>query len=200
MAVNFENLNGVIPDEVYNQLQDTIDKFEINTPLRLAHFISQCAHESVGFTDVRENLNYSADGLKRVFPNYFPGTLSESYARQPSKIGSHVYADRMGNGDEDTGDGYNYRGRGFLQVTGKENYELFGESINVDVVSNPDIIATDYPLLSAAWFFSVNNILPICDRGSDRSVVESVTKRVNGGLNGIESRWEIFQQYYPLLS
>lgn len=196
--LNIEKLRGKVPDIVFNQLPDTIDKFQINTPLRLAHFLAQCAHESIGFKATSENLNYSAAGLKKIFPKYFPQTLSESYARQPEKIASRVYGGRMGNGDESTKEGYKFRGRGYIQLTGKNNYIEFGKVINDDVVTNPDIVATKYPLLSAAWFFN-KNCLKKCDAGDTDAVVTSVTKCVNGGINGLEDRIKLFKKYYSIL-
>ena len=196
--LKIENLKGHIPDAVIAQIPEVVDKFKINTPLRLAHFLSQCSHESGGFKVVKENLNYSADGLKKIFPKYFPGNLSESYARNPEKIASKVYGGRMGNGDESTKEGYKFSGKGFIQLTGKDNYVAFGKSIGVDLVSHPELVSEKYPLLSAAWFFT--RCLPKCDGGSSRAVVESVTKCVNGGLIGIEHRLKEFKHFHELLS
>jgi len=200
--MDLTKLTGEIPDEVLSQLQDSnFEEFSINTPLRVAHFLAQCDHESGGFTLVRENLNYSVKGLMSVFGKYFPTIeIAGQYARQPEKIANRVYADRMGNGDEASGDGWKYRGRGYIQLTGHDNYEAFGEEIGVDLSENTDLVATDYPLLSAAWFFKKNSILVICDRGSGLDVVTSVTKRVNGGTNGLDQRWVNFQKYYNLLT
>lgn len=192
-------LKGHVPDSVIAQIPDTAAKFGITTPLRLAHFLSQCGHESGGFKAVSENLNYSADGLKKIFGKYFTGTLNESYARQPEKIANRVYSSRMGNGDEKSGDGFKFRGRGFIQLTGKSNYAAFDKTVSEDIIANPDLVATKYPLASAAFFFNNNNLWSICDKGSDRKTVESVTKRVNGGLIGIEDRWKHFQEYHSLL-
>jgi len=124
-SLNLEKLKGHIPDSVISQIPDTAKKFNITTPLRLAHFLAQCGHESGGFKAVQENLNYSADGLKKIFPKYFPGNLAESYARNPEKIASKVYGGRMGNGDETTKEGFKFRGRGYIQLTGKSNYTNF---------------------------------------------------------------------------
>jgi putative chitinase len=196
--LKLEKLKGHVPDSVIAQIPEAAEKFKINTPLRLAHFLSQCGHESGGFKIFQENLNYSADGLKKIFPKYFPGNLSESYARNPEKIASKVYGGRMGNGAESTKEGYKFRGRGGIQLTGKENYIAFGKAINEDLVSNPDLVATKYPILSASWFFS--RCLTKCDGGSSRAVVESVTKCVNGGLIGIDDRYKHFVEYFNLLS
>lgn len=196
-GLKLDKLKGHIPDSVISQIPDTASKFKIDTPLKLAHFLAQCGHESGGFKVVNENLNYSSDGLKKVFPKYFPGTLSESYARQPEKIASRVYGGRMGNGIEETKEGFKFRGRGYIQLTGKDNYTAFGKSINEDVVSNPDVVSTKYPLLSAAWFFS-KNCLSKCVDESDATIT-SVTKCVNGGTNGLEDRKKHFREYYSLL-
>lgn len=193
-------LKGVIPDSVIAQIPDTAIKFNLSTPLRLAHFLAQCSHESANFSLVQENLNYSAKGLLGTFGKYFPTqSLAEQYQKQPEKIASRVYGGRMGNGVEETKEGYKFRGRGYIQLTGKENYTSFSQSVNEDCVSNPDLVATKYPLSSAAWFFQ-KNCLPKCDAGSTRAVVESITKCVNGGLNGIEDRIEKFNKIYSLLS
>jgi len=145
MSLNLEKLKGHVPDSVIAQIPDTAAKFNITTPLRLAHFLAQCAHESGNFKSISENLNYSADGLKKIFPKYFPGTLSESYARNPEKIASRVYGGRMGNGDETTKEGFKFRGRGFIQLTGKQNYTNFTKFIGEDCVANPDLVASKYP-------------------------------------------------------
>jgi putative chitinase len=196
---NLEKLRGVIPDSVIEQIPDTAKKFNITNVLRLSHFLAQCSHESGNFTAVRENLNYSATGLKKTFSKYFPGKLSESYARQPEKIANRVYANRMGNGDESSGDGYKFRGRGYIQLTGKDNYSIFDKSVDEKILENPDLVATKYPLMSAAFFFNKNNLWTICDKGSSDDVVTQVTKRVNGGVNGLDDRIKKFKKYYGLL-
>lgn len=194
-----QNLKGHVPDAVIAQIPETAKKFNITTPLRLAHFLAQCGHESGGFKSVSENLNYSADGLKKIFGKYFPGNLNESYARQPEKIASRVYGSRMGNGDESTGEGYKFRGRGYIQLTGKNNYTNFAKFIGEDTVSNPDLVATKYPLASAAFFFDSNKLWSICDKGADEATVTAVTKRVNGGTIGLPDRLKHFNEYYNLL-
>lgn len=193
-------LKGHVPDSLLGQLPTVMQKFELNTPLRLAHFLAQCGHESGGFKLVQENLNYSAQGLQGVFGKYFPGNLEESYARQPQKIASRVYANRMGNGDESSGEGWKYRGRGYIQLTGKDNYKAFTASIGEDCVGNPDLVATKYPLASAAWFFHKNGLHKIADGGATDAVVTSVTKRVNGGTIGLADRIKHFKEYYSLLA
>jgi putative chitinase len=198
-GLNIEKLKGHIPDVVIAQIPETAKKFNITTNLRLAHFLAQCGHESGGFKAVSENLNYSVDGLKKVFGKYFPGNLAESYAKQPEKIASRVYANRMNNGDEASKEGYKFRGRGYIQLTGKGNYTSFTKFIGEDCVSNPDLVATKYPLASAAFFFDSNKLWSICDRGADDATVTSVTKRVNGGTLGLTDRIKHFKEYYNLL-
>jgi putative chitinase len=198
-GLNIEKLKGTIPDTVIAQIAETAKKFNITNNLRLAHFLAQCAHESGNFKAVSENLNYSADGLKKTFGKYFPGTLAESYAKQPEKIASRVYGGRMGNGDESTKEGFKFRGRGYIQLTGKSNYVKFTQFIGEDCVANPDLVATKYPLASAAFFFNNNSLWTICDRGSSDEVVTSVTKRVNGGTHGLSDRLEKFKKYYSIL-
>lgn len=199
--MNIEALRGHIPDQVIAELGDVITKFQINTPLRMAHFLAQCAHESGRFHSTVENLNYSADGLKRTFKKYFLNEgLAEKYARKPELIASHVYANRMGNGDESTHDGWKYRGRGYIQITGKNNYAAFDKHVDEDVITNPDVVATKYPLTSAAWFFNSHGVNTIADRGATTEVITAVTKIINGGTNGLDDRISYFKKYYPLLS
>ena len=198
-TLNIDKLKGHIPDAVIAQIPETAAKFNITNNLRLAHFLSQCGHESGGFKAVSENLNYSADGLKKIFPKYFPGNLAESYARNPEKIASKVYGGRMGNGDETTKEGFKFRGRGYIQLTGKANYTNFAKFIGEDTVANPDLVATKYPLASAAFFFDSNKLWTICDRGADDATVTAVTRRVNGGTIGLADRIKHFNEYYHLL-
>ena len=197
--LNIEKLKGHIPDAVLAQIPETAAKFNITNNLRLAHFLAQCGHESGNFKAVSENLNYSADGLKKIFGKYFPGNLNESYARQPEKIASRVYASRMGNGDEASKEGFKFRGRGYIQLTGKANYTNFTKFIGEDCVSNPDLVATKYPLASAGFFFDSNKLWSICDKGADDATVTAVTKRVNGGTIGLADRIKHFKEYYNLL-
>jgi len=198
-TLNIDKLKGHIPDSVLLQIPDTAKKFNITNNLRLAHFLAQCGHESGGFKAISENLNYSADGLKKIFGKYFPGNLNESYARQPEKIAARVYGGRMGNGDESTKEGYKFRGRGYIQLTGKSNYVNFTKFIGEDCVSNPDLVANKYPLASAAFFFDSNKLWSICDQGFSDEIVTKVTKRVNGGTIGLVDRIKHFKEYYNLL-
>ena len=191
-------IKGHIPDSVFQQIPSTCAAFKITTPLRLAHFLSQCGHESAGFKAVSENLNYSADGLKKIFGKYFPGDTT-AYSRNPEKIASKVYANRMGNGDEKSKEGWKFRGRGYIQLTGKSNYQGFTKFIGEDCVANPDLVATKYPLASAAFFFDSNKLWAICDKGADDATVTAVTKRVNGGTIGLADRIKHFKEFYNLL-
>jgi putative chitinase len=200
-GLKLEKLKGHIPDTVIAQIPDTAAKFEINTPLRLAHFLAQCGHESGGFRLTKENLNYSAKGLIGTFKKYFPTLESAApYERKPEKIANKVYGGRMGNGPESSGDGAKFCGRGYIQLTGKDNYTAFGKSINEDMTANPDKVASSYALLSAAWFFSKNGLNKMADEGSSDLVVTKITKRVNGGTIGLPDRIKHFKEYYSLLS
>ena len=199
--MKIDKLKGHIPDSVLAQIPDTMVKFELNTPLRLAHFLAQCGHESGGFKFLRENLNYSAKGLMGIFKKYFPTeAIANQYQRQPDKIANKVYSSRMGNGPEATGDGAKFKGRGFIQLTGKDNYTAFSKSIGEDCAANPDLVATKYPLASAAWFFYKNGLHKIADEGANDLVVTKVTKRVNGGTIGLPDRIKHFKEYYHLLN
>jgi len=200
-GLKLEKLKGHIPDAVIALIPDTAQKFQINTPLRLAHFLAQCGHESGGFKATQENLNYSAKGLRGIFGKYFPtDALAEQYQRKPEAIASRVYGGRMGNGAEPTKEGYKFRGRGYIQLTGKDNYTAFGKAINEDVISNPDLVSSKYALLSAAWFFSKNGLHKMADEGATDAVVTKITKRVNGGTIGLADRIKHFKEYYSLLS
>jgi putative chitinase len=136
-----------------------------------------------------------------IFKKYFPNaSLANAYQRQPEKIANRVYASRMGNGPEGSGDGYKFRGRGYIQLTGKENYTRFNSTVPEDIIGNPDLVATKYPLASAAFFFNSNKLWAICDKGADSATVTAVTKRVNGGTIGLADRQKHFNEYYKLLS
>ena len=186
--MNLDKLKGPVPDNVITQIPEVMKKFEINTPLRLAHFISQCAHESGNFRLTQENLNYSSRGLLGVFPKYFNATTADLYARKPEKIANIVYASRMGNGDKSTGDGWKFHGRGYIQLTGRSNYIEFSKAISEDVTANPDIVATKYPLLSAAWFFNKTKLNAIADKGDSIDTVTMITKKINGGQDETNPR------------
>jgi putative chitinase len=200
-GLKLDKLKGHIPDAVIAMIPDTAAKFQINTPLRLAHFLAQCGHESGGFKATSENLNYSAKGLMGIFKKYFPTeALANAYQRNPQKIANKVYANRMANGDEASGDGYKFRGRGYIQLTGKDNYTQFGKAIGEDILSNPDVVSGKYALLSAAWFWSKNGLNNLSDGGATDAVVTTITKRVNGGTIGLADRIKHFKEYYHLLA
>jgi len=200
-GLNLAGLKGHIPDSVIAQIPETASKFGITTNLRLAHFLAQCALESVKFTAVVENLNYSAQGLLNTFPKYFKGVDVNAYARNPQKIANHVYANRMGNGDEASGDGFKFRGRGYIQLTGKNNYTSFTGFIGDDCVANPDLVATTHPLASAGFFFNSNNIWAVCDKGSDDATVFAVSQRVNGNPpHAVPERTAFFKEFFAALT
>ena len=199
--MNLDKLKGHVPDAVIAQLPDTIAKFELNTPLRLAHFLAQAGHESGGFKAVNENLNYGAKGLLGIFKKYFPTPEKAAlYERKPEKIANLVYGGRMGNGPEASGEGYKFRGRGYIQLTGKDNYKAFDAVVPENLLESPDLVATKYPLLSAAWFFHKNGLHKIADEGATDVVVTKVTKRVNGGTIGLPDRIKHFKEYHALLA
>lgn len=199
-ALNLDGLTGHLPASVIAQIPESAAEFGITTNLRLAHFLAQCALESTGFTATVENLNYRAVRLMQVFPKYFRGVDPAAYANNPAKIGSRVYANRMGNGDEASGDGFKFRGRGYIQLTGKNNYTSFSTFVGEDCVADPDLVATKYPLASAAFYFNSNNIWAICDRGADDATVTRVTKAVNGGDTGLSERLKNFKNFMRALS
>lgn len=157
---------------------------------RAAHFFGQCAHESGNFKVFSENLNYSAEGLTSIFKKYFPTTASTAgYARKPENIANKVYANRMGNGNEASGDGWKYRGRGPIQLTGKSNYQAFADyAKRPDIMTNPDIVTTELAFESALFFFEKNNLWAICDKGIDKTTITSLTKKINGGTHGLDDR------------
>ena len=198
--MNVDKLKGHIPDTVIAQIPGVVEKFEINTSLRLAHFLAQCGHESGGFKAVSENLNYGAAGLQSIFKKYFTAESAKEFERKPEKIANIVYANRMGNGPQASGEGYKFRGRGYIQLTGKDNYTSFDKVVEDDIIANPDLVATKYPLLSAAWFFHKNGLHKIADEGATDVVVTKVTKRVNGGTIGLPDRIKHFNEYNNLLN
>lgn len=157
---------------------------------RAAHFFAQCAHESGNWKATSENLNYGAKGLRGIFGKYFPtDALAKAYERQPAKIANKVYGNRMGNGPESSGDGWKFRGRGFLQLTGHDNYKALSQYINrPDVMENPDLVAGELAIESALWFFDRNKLWGICDQGVNDAAILALTKRINGGTHGLEDR------------
>jgi putative chitinase len=200
MALDLTKLKGHVPDSVIAQIPFIESNYKVNTLLRLSHFLAQCGHESANFKATKENLNYSAEGLNKIFKKYFPTLESaKDFARQPEKIASKVYANRMGNGNEASKDGFKYLGRGFIQLTGKANYIEFDKSVPEDIMANPELVATKYPLASAAWFWSKNGLNAIADKGATDIVVTSITKRVNGGTIGLADRIKHFKEFHTLL-
>ena len=168
-SFKLENLKGHIPESVIAQIPDTAAKFNITTPLRLAHFLAQCAHESGGFKFITEFASGSA------------------------------YEGRKDLGNTQPGDGVRFKGRGFIQLTGRANYSKFSTFCNEDCVANPELVATKYPMMSAAYFFNNNGLWAVCDKGDDDATVTAVTKRVNGGTNGLADRLKHFKEFWPLL-
>jgi putative chitinase len=168
------------------------------TPERAAHFFAQTARESGNFKAFSENLNYGASGLTGIFKKYFP-TQEKAllYERKPEKIANLVYASRMGNGDEASGDGYIFRGRGALQLTGKDNYKAFSDYLKKpEIMTNPDLVATQYSFESAIFFFDKNKLWDICDKGVSKDTILALTKRINGGTHGLEDREEKTFKFY----
>jgi putative chitinase len=183
---------GVTADGAFGPgtLKAAASYFKLNKN-RAAHFFAQCAHESGNFKAFSENLNYGAKGLRGIFGKYFPtDALAKAYERQPAKIANRVYANRMGNGDEASGEGFAYKGRGPLQLTGKNNYRAFGKYIGreQEVLDNPDLVATELGFESALWFFDANKLWSICDQGINDAAILALTKRINGGTHGLDDR------------
>lgn len=197
--VDIKKLQGIVPGAVINQIPLVVNRFKIDSTLRLAHFLAQCAHESGNFAITQENLNYSADGLLKIFPKYFNAANVNAYARQPEKIANKVYASRMGNSGEASGDGWKYKGRGFIQLTGKNNYSLFDKFVDDDILNNPELVATKFPLLSAAWFWDSVKLNAVADKGNSEEVITLVTKKINGGTHGLEDRINKFNKIYTAL-
>jgi putative chitinase len=172
--------------EWYQALVNNLPQYDIHTPERVAAFIAQCAHESGGFKRLKENLNYKWESLRRVFPKYFPtDDVAQEYAHKPEQIANRIYGSRMGNGDESSGDGFRYCGRGLIQLTGRNNYTKFAESMGMAVEEVPALLETyDGAVKSACWFWSSNNL----NQWADASDILTLTKRINGGTIGLEDR------------
>lgn len=229
----YDKLKGVIPDSRFAQLGTLVDKFHCNTALRMAHFLAQAAHESADFTRTVENLNYSIDGLLKIFPKYFTSEvkiaelkekiataktekekaeaklkldvelkkkLAIDYAKKPEMIANIVYANRMGNGDTASGDGWKYKGRGDLQTTGKDNYLSFGSFSGVDAINHPELLEKEHSLSSAGFFFEKNKLWAVCDLGATKEIVTKVRIKVNGGTIGLEDVYAKFVKYNNLLN
>jgi putative chitinase len=178
-------------EKYIDALNAAMEEFEINTPERIAMFLAQCCHESGHFRAVSENLNYKAESLTRVFPKYFRDVDPNDYAKQPEKIANRVYGNRMGNGDEHSGDGYRYRGRGLIQLTGKDNYTHCGDALDKDLHEEPDYLTTpEGAARSAAWFWHKNNL----NHFADANDILTCTKKINGGTIGLEERTELYEE------
>ena len=186
------------PKKLFDAMDELFPKYSVDTPERIAGFLAQCGHESGGFRFVEENLNYSAKALDSVFGKYFKngGRDAKKYARKPEKIANVVYGNRMGNGDEDSGDGWQFKGRGYIQLTGRNNYTSFAESVDMDLDECIDYLKTPKGALeSALWFWDTNKLNKYCDKHD----VKGMTKRVNGGYNGLEDREEKWEKVLGLL-
>jgi len=176
--------------------QSLLNSYHVNTPLRIAHFMAQIEHES-NLKPVSENLNYSYDGLLKIFPKYFNADSAKFYARKPELIANKVYCNRMGNGNYESGDGWKYRGRGFIQITGKSNYLILSKDTRIDFITNPDLLLQEAnSMISALWFWNKNNLNVLADKND----VKAITKRINGGFNGLEHRTELFNKWFDLLT
>ena len=205
MELSLQQLKQLLPknpyvDHWHQALSQLLPDYEINTPQRIAAFVAQCSHESAGFTALKENLNYKAATLRKIFPKYFPtDDLANAYANMPNKqeaIANRVYASRMGNGDEHSGDGYRYCGRGLIQLTGKSNYQSFADSLEMNVEDVPEYLATfEGAAQSACWFWETNNLNQWADKGD----ILTLTKRINGGTIGLEDRIKHYEHALHVL-
>ena len=191
------NLYKVKCEEYIDALNKVLPENDIDTPLRVAHFLAQVIHESAHLKTNVENLNYSASALQSVFKKYFPNeTIANQYARQPEKIANRVYANRMGNGNEASGDGWKMRGRGILQITGYDNYKKCGEYLNINLIQTPDLLMVpEYSIKSACWYWNKNNL----NQYADKDDITTITKKINGGLTGIDDRKSILVKAKKIL-
>ena len=196
--MNIEQLRQLdIPEEWFEPFQETFARFEINTALRKAAFIGQCGHESGGFRVLEENLNYKPEALMRVWPSRFDAENVDEYAHEPEKIANKVYAGRMGNGNEESGEGWKYHGRGIIQLTGKDNYTLCGDSLQADLLHHPELlVGQQYAALSAGWFWRKHGLNEL----ADTKQYETMTKRINGGLLGQDDRLKRINHALEVLS
>jgi putative chitinase len=193
------SLQSCLPEFIFEQIPVCIEKFEINSPRRMAHFLAQCDYESNGFRVTEESLNYSAANLKKVFKKYFRKNLAEHYAHHPEKIAARLYAGRMGNGNEASKDGALYCGRGVILLRGKANYAVFNNLVEEDLLQQPDLVAQKYALISAAWYWSTLILNTIADQGDDKATVKHITHKMTGSFSQIPNRVQIFNKYYHLL-
>lgn len=189
--------NNQYIDDWYESLIDVLPDYEIDTPERIAAFIAQCSHESGGFKFLKENLNYRAESLVKVWPRHFPNLeIANQYARQPERIANRAYANRMGNGDEDSGDGWKFAGKGLIQLTGRNNYQQFADSINIDIEELPEYLVTfEGAVKSACWFWQKNNL----NQWADQRDIKTLTKRINGGTIGLEDRIKHYNHALEIL-
>ena len=186
-------------DHWHHALEQLLPDYEINTPQRIAAFIAQCSHESAGFTALKENLNYKAETLSRIWPKYFPPEIAKAYASMPNKqeaIANRAYANRMGNGDEHSGDGWKFCGRGLIQLTGRSNYQAFADSLEMNIEELPEYLGTfEGAAQSACWFWESNNLNQWADKGD----ILTLTKRINGGTLGLEDRVKHYEHALHVL-
>lgn len=199
--ITLEQLQELLPNNKHVEhwheaLEQLLPEYEINTPQRIAAFIAQCAHESGGFTTLKENLNYRAVTLRKVFPKYFTEAAAEEFAGKQEAIANRVYANRMGNGPEESGDGFRYCGRGLIQLTGKDNYQNFADSVEMAVEDVPEYLGTfEGAVQSACWFWENNNLNQWADKGD----IVTLTKRINGGTIGLEDRIKHYEHALHVL-
>lgn len=186
-----EQFIQLVPKHLQDHFKETIEKYSINTVFRCGHFLSEVMHESDDFKHKEENLNYSENGLLLTFPKYFNAETARTYARKPEQIANRIYANRMGNGNEQSGDGWRYKGRGFIQLTGKANYESLYLESDINFIQHPEKLAEDrFAMLSAGWYWDMRKINLVADRGFTDDVIKDVTRKINGGLIGITDRTE----------
>jgi len=193
-----QRLSPRVPKLVIDRFLEIQERFSINTDLRIAHFLAQTAHESANFTTTKENLNYSASRLLKVFPRHFNKDTAKLYARDYIAIANKVYANRMGN--TDIGDGWKYRGRGYIQLTGKDNYAELDKLVPEDLLENPELVAGRYAMLSAGYFWHSRKLNTLADKGSDVATITRITSKINGGITGLDDRIDKFNEFYAMLT
>lgn len=198
--MNLDVLHDLVPYQVLADLRSVMKRYGINNVFRLAHFLGQVHHESGGFKFTVENLNYKPATLIKLFPRRFTDLLdAEFFARNHRELAIRLYCGKNGNRGAETTDGWDFRGRGFIQLTGRANYQEFARHVGEDVVANPDLVAKKYPLIVAGWFWSSRSLNLVADKGMGRGVIEQITKKINGGLNGLEDRVKQTQKFYKAL-
>lgn len=203
MMLTIEKLQEILPDndyieEWYPVIVDTLPGFNIDSPERMAAFLSQCSHESGGFKRIVENLNYHGESLRKVFSKYFPtDEIAKQYEHKPEKIANRVYANRMGNGSENSGDGWRYKGRGLIQITGKNNYQSFSDYMEMSIEDIPDYLETfEGALISACWYWEANKL----NEFADKEDIKGLTRKINGGYNGLQDRIDKYNEIIEILS